>query len=864
MPQLKVMKATSMKPKLECVVESMTDEELEQLMNAADGSLISEQTPKERVTEPERLVKYDVCFNRPNNFKPKTISFAQIDDYDFSKGFTEFLISEDYVHLYLDLDSIKNEEELNGVFDWLEEVKEIFGCYSYGGYTDNEELADNYGFRLYPQGNHYVSLHVIFYQTAISTEDLQAIMKHSDKIGFHTKGIHPSIDPNVYKLVSKRDGQTTRQLFRHVLADKIYKVGDVKNKENHGCLCEEAKPSDHIVQIRGNEPIVTQKQWSKIFTLLEENPTRKLTVKAKQTDTQNVILTEEMANLNFTTKLIEMDDDEILDLISPFEPTYASLSSIVANLLHSPIEPERLKPIIEKWYFAGEHHDQHVIERFIPQYYERVESNKWFYSIIKHLSKEKRDEWISKYKYLSIDEDAKIEIETPFNLRILRTTNYSLPGGLGVNVNQFITDLMQCVVVINSANMVFIVKDYDGIRNTNKLSFLDSKTFERLLNSIKLGFYISERKRKPVNAFMIYNEGKNKNWLMKDGMKFYDERPNIQSYFTGYDYTLLPTHDESLITPFLNHILEVIADNNQQLFDYIINWYSLILQQPAGKTESAIVITGDQGTGKNVFSNVLCELMNRYSNPNLNNIDHIVGKFNTELENMKLIVCNELTTAETNKYLNSDALKSLITDKLVIINQKNMTTRSAENVANFIMISNNFAPVKIEGGDRRYVVTRTSSKYKGNSSYFKNLCQSFNKDFYNNLFTFFMKRDISKFDPRELPQTETKKQIQDVSKSSYELFIEEHVIDFSAGFERSEAFEYYSRWAKNNGFAQCNIKTFKSNIIQFCIESQVTRDGRRPHVFKLKNEYITKFEVNDELKVEEDVEIDDVPTRDMI
>lgn len=309
--------------------------------------------------------------------------------------------------------------------------------------------------------------------------------------------------------------------------------------------------------------------------------------------------------------------------------------------------------------------------------------------------------------------------------------------------------------------------------------------------------------------------------------------------------------------------MEVIADNNQQLFDYIINWYSLILQQPAGKTESAIVITGDQGTGKNVFSNVLCELMNRYSNPNLNNIDHIVGKFNTELENMKLIVCNELTTAETNKYLNSDALKSLITDKLVIINQKNMTTRSAENVANFIMISNNFAPVKIEGGDRRYVVTRTSSKYKGNSSYFKNLCQSFNKDFYNNLFTFFMKRDISKFDPRELPQTETKKQIQDVSKSSYELFIEEHVIDFSAGFERSEAFEYYSRWAKNNGFAQCNIKTFKSNIIQFCIESRIRRDGRHPWVFKLKNEYITKFEVNDKIDEEEE-DVDDLPTKDII
>ena len=47
--------------------------------------------------------------------------------------------------------------------------------------------------------------------------------------------------------------------------------------------------------------------------------------------------------------------------------------------------------------------------------------------------------------------------------------------------------------------------------------------------------------------------------------------------------------------------------------------------------------------------------MRRYANPNLTNIDQIIGKFNTTLENMKLIICNELTSAETNKYLNCDA-----------------------------------------------------------------------------------------------------------------------------------------------------------------------------------------------------------------
>ena len=62
-----------------------------------------------------------------------------------------------------------------------------------------------------------------------------------------------------------------------------------------------------------------------------------------------------------------------------------------------------------------------------------------------------------------------------------------------------------------------------------------------------------------------------------------------------------------------------------------------MVQKPDGKTETAIDITCKQGTGKNVYSNALCQLLGRYANKNVSNIDHIVGKFNATLENMKLI-----------------------------------------------------------------------------------------------------------------------------------------------------------------------------------------------------------------------------------
>lgn len=214
----------------------------------------------------ERPIKYDVQIIRSNNFPPQRISFDDVDKYDFNNGFIEYLISEDFVHLYFDFDSISTDDELSDVFDWLDSLKSVFGEYSFGGYTDNCQIANDFGFKLIPDGNHFVSMHAIYYQTRISTNDLQLIMKHTDKRGFHTKGIHKLCDPNVYRLVSKRDNQTTRQLFRHVLSNKIMKSNDPGNKMNAGYLVN-AKPYQHIVQIRGNEPIISKSQWSKLFEL---------------------------------------------------------------------------------------------------------------------------------------------------------------------------------------------------------------------------------------------------------------------------------------------------------------------------------------------------------------------------------------------------------------------------------------------------------------------------------------------------------------------------------------------------------------------------------------------------------------------
>jgi phage/plasmid-associated DNA primase len=173
----------------------------------------------------------------------------------------------------------------------------------------------------------------------------------------------------------------------------------------------------------------------------------------------------------------------------------------------------------------------------------------------------------------------------------------------------------------------------------------------------------------------------------------------LLTIFQGFDYHIVEKIDFDRIQLFLNHVKETIAARDDNLFNYVLKWYASVVQNPGTKTEAAIVIKGMQGCGKNIFTNVLCKLIGRYDKSNVTTIDELTGNFNSRTENQMLIVLNELKNCGEERGANFDALKSLITDAPLRINEKNQPRYDAQNVANFIFVTNNVFPVKSEQGD---------------------------------------------------------------------------------------------------------------------------------------------------------------------
>ena len=108
------------------------------------------------------------------------------------------------------------------------------------------------------------------------------------------------------------------------------------------------------------------------------------------------------------------------------------------------------------------------------------------------------------------------------------------------------------------------------------------------------------------------------------------------------------------------------------LYDYVLNWISNIIQHPGMKNETALVIKGLQGIGKNTFTDVVSELLSGYSVANVTEMQELTGNFNSVVENKMLIVLNELKNCGDERMANFNALKSIITDKTIRINEKNI------------------------------------------------------------------------------------------------------------------------------------------------------------------------------------------------
>ncbi|KAA6394455.1 MAG: hypothetical protein EZS28_010022 [Streblomastix strix] len=375
---------------------------------------------------------------------------------------------------------------------------------------------------------------------------------------------------------------------------------------------------------------------------------------------------------------------------------------------------------------------------------------------------------------------------------------------------------------------------------------LNGLAFVEGLQEEEIKQYVEDAYNK-VQAQNNLTENAIQNWELKKSRFYSKANPWVLQKIVKYHN---PQYYIDIIKPYLAQQLQAAGDGN--LYNYILNWIAFVIQNVGVKSEVTLILQGSQGIGKNRFTDVLCELLAGQSIKIITDIDEFTGKFNSVVENIILGIANELKNFGEARYSNMDALKSIITDNQIRINEKNQPRRTAENVMNLIMVTNNDFPVKIEVNDRRYVVCRCKAVHRDDVEYFTSLSNGFTTEFYNNLFTYFMTRNISNWNQRIIPFTEAKKDIIRASRSQLDDVILQNYQAFKEGVPCTIALQFKPYDVKE--------KSFQLQLKNKCQRIRKTINEKRTWIYKLNEDLIKLY---DRLR-EEDQDINDDINEDII
>lgn len=252
-------------------------------------------------------------------------------------------------------------------------------------------------------------------------------------------------------------------------------------------------------------------------------------------------------------------------------------------------------------------------------------------------------------------------------------------------------------------------------------------------------------------------------------------QPTQFNTFTGFDHLddVKPAKDMSVI---FEHIKSLV-NYNEEHFEFLLDFYAQLVQQPHILPHCIPVIISEEGTGKDLHGDFMSDVIGEKYSGNTEKLELICGKFNSVLGGKLIMFLNETDPVESSK--RQENLKQLGTATEVYIESKHKDPIKSKNYCRMIMFSNRLFAFPVESGSRRPKIFQSSNKHlpavcgvAANETYFTNLCKAYKNRKYQKAFLeLLLKRDISKFNPKNVSKSELHKTLEDNSASPMVEFL---------------------------------------------------------------------------------------------
>ena len=245
--------------------------------------------------------------------------------------------------------------------------------------------------------------------------------------------------------------------------------------------------------------------------------------------------------------------------------------------------------------------------------------------------------------------------------------------------------------------------------------------------------------------------------------------------FVGYpiNYNKDLVVDTDILHPLLYHLRHVLADGDVLSFEYIVRWMAHIIQKPRKRTGVCLTFTSVQGAGKGIWWEWFGQRIigiNQYLF--LDSIETLFQRFNSEQEGKLFTILDEAQLYSVQRK-NNDRFKSVLTESTLRIEPKGLPVYTISNYNNFVMLTNQDLPTKVDISDRRHACFQVSNRHKGNKGYFEQLieCQ-YQQKVVEHFYHFLENLPLEGFEPQScIPETQLKKDLKMASMPTPILFL---------------------------------------------------------------------------------------------
>jgi hypothetical protein len=157
--------------------------------------------------------------------------------------------------------------------------------------------------------------------------------------------------------------------------------------------------------------------------------------------------------------------------------------------------------------------------------------------------------------------------------------------------------------------------------------------------------------------------------------------------------------DPSPFLEFMDHLIPQEKDRREML-----RWCATLIARPEVKMSYGVLLVSEmQGVGKSTLGEkILGPIVGNGNKSTPGEWDVVESNYNYWLAHKRLIVMHEIYAGGSKKAY--DRLKSIITDKFIMINKKYMASYEIENYAHVIASSNSMRALKLQNDDRRWFV----------------------------------------------------------------------------------------------------------------------------------------------------------------